>query len=132
MTKRLDSTRTRIRLEPGAAPHGPLDRLYGAHHYRDRPKGSVRVGRDGVIKGSPTGFVGEANEHQKPQFEEDRHGRGYNPDTGHGWPHDAGDSRPSFDRGHHFKNTASGLKASGKDATKSPFSAAHFKGKGER
>jgi hypothetical protein len=104
----------------------------------DRPKGNVRVGRDGVLSGSPTGFPGPSGEKDHlNQMPEDRHGPRYTDDLPvKGWPHSAGDTgrRPAFDNrgsGHHFKNP-NPSNATGKDATKSPFSKAHFKGNGER
>jgi hypothetical protein len=87
----------------------------------------------------PMGKTVETHEHQPPQFKEDQHdnGRGrYHNDTS-GWVRSKGEDstrdRPGgFDHGHFDNNSkpprlAGGLKASGQDATKSPFSAAHFK-----
>jgi len=82
--------------------------------------------------------------HQANQAPEDHHqdnGRGrYDNDV----PRDrwarggdlGGDGRPHFDHGHFDQASkppkpASGLKASGKDMTKSPFSSAYRKGSGE-
>jgi hypothetical protein len=85
----------------------------------------------------PLGKGGETHEHQKNQFPEDRHdnakGR-YHNDVADGWLRGSGvegaAARPTFDRGRldpsgRPPKPATGLKASGQDMTKSPFSAAH-------
>lgn len=82
-------------------------------------------------------------EHQPPQFPEDQHAKGYDNDVPlkgeRSWLRGGGrggEDRPTFDRGHFDNNSkppkpASGLKASGQDCSKSPFSAAYRKGSGE-
>jgi len=125
----MNMTRPRIRLAEGKDPTAAIDRIYGASQL-DFPKGNVRVNRDGEMVGGPVGFTDIGPDYQKPQDPIDRHGKSYDSDTGHEWQHDGGDRRPDFDKGHHFKE-ARGLKAAGRDASRSPFSAAHFKGRGE-
>ena len=132
MVRRMNMTRPRVRLAEGKDPTAAINRIYGASQL-DFPKGNVRVNRDGEMVGGPVGFDGRTAG-QKNQFPEDRHGKSYDNDTS-GWQHggDASESRPGFDnyRNHHHFKEARGLKASDKDASKSPFSAAYFKGRGE-
>jgi hypothetical protein len=70
-------------------------------------------------------------EHQPPQFREDQHAKGYDNDCS-GWVRGAGgDGRgPCFDHGKldpasKPPRPAKGLRATGQDMTKSPFSKAH-------
>jgi hypothetical protein len=96
MAKRTNMTMPRVRLKEGVDPTNAIDRLYKARQL-DRPKGSVRVSRDGVLSGSPTGFTDERHEPQRNQFPEDAHGSSYDDDTPkEGWPHDR--LMPEYDR----------------------------------
>jgi hypothetical protein len=126
--------RPRVRLREGADPTAAIDRLYRAQQL-DKPTNSVRLMRSGEMVGTPVGLPdrGEPKNPERNQFPEDKHGPGYDDDV-RGWARDGGDDRPAFDRrGHHFK-APRGLEASGKDMTKSPFSAAgrNFKRRGEQ
>jgi hypothetical protein len=122
MTPRLNYTRPRIRLEEGKDPSALIDQLYKSMQ-GDRT--NISVNENGELVGGPTGFSGqERRDLQKPQDPIDQHGPGYNPDTGHEWEHSGGDTRPDFD--HYKAKSARGAAetATGRDATKSPFSKA--------
>src|SRR5262245_28762306 len=119
MVKRDDLSRPRIRLKQGADPHKPLHDL----HYG---KSNVRITRTGELEAKPSINPKRwAPDEHGNQFIENAQAVGYCPDTGHEWEHSGGDRRPSFDRSHHHFKEPTGLKASGQDMTKSPFSAAN-------
>jgi len=92
-------------------------------------------------KGKTTPDMGSKSDvAQKNQFPEDAHGPGYCPEVPRGaWARGGdlgGNGRPGFDHGKldpasKPPKPASGLKASGQNCHKSPFSAAHRKGAGE-
>jgi hypothetical protein len=87
----------------------------------------------------PLGKRGETHEHQPNQAPEDKHHANYDNDC-KGWVRGEGSINgglhPQFDHGKLDPNNKppkvpTGLKASGSNCEKSPFSAAHRKGQGE-
>jgi hypothetical protein len=130
MVERVNMSRPRIRLVEGADPHGPLEAIYNASQL-DFPKGAVRINRHGQLTGGPTGFTGTGPNNQANQFPEDKHGKSYDDDTGNNWVRGFGpkqaEGKPYFDA----VGAPKGPKdlrnsATGSDANKSPFSAAHL------
>ena len=83
MVRRANMTPPRVRLTGGANPTAAIERLYGASQL-DRGNSLVSVGRDGVLRGSPTG-LGKAVGPYAPQSPEDRRGAGYSNDVPRGW-----------------------------------------------
>jgi hypothetical protein len=112
--------RTKPRVEGRPLSPRAIDRVYAETDY-------------------PLGRGGKTHEHQKNQFHEDFHDKNYDNET-KGWVRGQGSVNgalyPSFDHGKldpasKPPRPATGLKASGTDCHKSPFSAAYRKGAGE-
>lgn len=124
MVRRLDSTRPYVRIEPNTDPTKALKFLY------DNPKlGSCRhygkpMAGDGLVTASQHAREVRL---QKPQDIQNQHGAGYANDVANDWRRgmgsDRAEGRPGFDHGRP-RHPAKSL-GGGKDASRSPFSAAH-------
>lgn len=90
MVKRLDMTRPRMRLTEGKDPTAAIERLYGSRQL-DKGNGLVSVDRNGVLKGSPTGFKSSGPTHCEPQDRESRPAPGSGGKV-RGWVYGGGDA----------------------------------------
>lgn len=95
------------------------------------PKAIDSIYKRGKIIAQPEDHI-----YQKPQGPMDMQGKGYDNDVAKGWLRGSGvegaTARPTFDHSEgRGTERAKGLKASGQDMHKSPFSRAHYKGNGE-